>query len=309
MKKLFINFSISLLSVLFCSFVSEIFFRYFYVESDGLGITLSHKRWGDKYWKPVNSLSFRDREWTPNDLADKQVIGVLGDSFVAGHGIKNTADRFSNILANKLGNSYAVLNLGSPGIGTETELLILKVYPYKFDTVILSYFPNDILDAAKKYGRLPPDVIEVPKGLVGKAISSSYFLNFVYWNIFRIYGLKRNHFQWLQNQFYDSLIWSAHKEELEQICELTKSKNEKLIVVLFPFLTKEANSDLILQRVSEVFKEHAVEVLDVSKVIYGMKEKELVVSKIDAHPSVKLHELVGDALYKVVLDIKRLPSN
>ena len=293
------------LSLLLCFFISEIYFRYFYAESDGLGITLSHKRWGSKYWKPINSFGFRDREWSLSDLTGKKVIGVLGDSFVAGHGIENISDRFSDVLADKLGNNCAVLNLGAPGLGTETELLILNAYPYKLDTVILSYFPNDILDAAKKYGRLPPGTIDLPKGITGKIISSSYFLNFVYWNIFRICGLKRNYFQWIENQFNDPLIWDLHKRELEQVCVLTQNKKEKLIVVLFPFLTKEADSSLILNKVREVFTSKGVKVIEVSSIVRNMKENERVVSKIDAHPSIKLHKLVGDALYNILLDVNK----
>jgi len=304
LKKHLQNILTVFLSILLCFSISELYFRFFYIESDSLGFTLSHQKWVKKYWKPLNSNGLRDREWTQKDLTNKKVIAVIGDSFVAGHGIKNASDRFPDILATKLGNKYAIVNLSFPGWGTKTELFVLKNYPLKPDIVIWSYFPNDIKDAAKENKIFPPDEVKIPGGITGKAISASYFLNFIYWNIFRITNLNNDYFMWIQNQFNDSKVWNTHKRELETVCELTKNKNTKLIVVLFPFLTKEANSNIITEKVENVFLLNNVPVLDASKLIPKLMESELTVSKIDAHPSIKLHKLVGDELYKIVLSSK-----
>ena len=302
MKKYLVNLLISIVTLFFCFFTAEIYFRYFYSESDGLGITLAHKKWGDKYWKPMNSLGFRDKEWSNKDLVGKKVIEVIGDSFVAGHGIKNIGDRFPDILAKKLGSEFAILNISNPGWGTKTELFVFKYFPLMPDYVIWSYFPNDILGVARKYGRSPPYEVTIPKGLLGNIINSSYFLNYCYWNIFRITKLSDEYSKWLQELYADPAIWNVHKEELELVCELAKSKKTKLIVILFPFLTKKVKSDLILDKVKEIFKNNNVPVLDVSTIINNLKEHELTVSKIDAHPSIIVHKLVSESLYDIVLN-------
>ena len=163
---------------MFCFLIYELYFRFCYCESDGLGVTRAHQKWIRKYWKPLNSNGLRDREWTEKDLANKKIIQVIGDSFPAGHGIKNAQDRFPDVLANRLGEKYAVVNFSFPGWGTRTELFILKNYPLMPNIVILSYFPNDITDASKEHGSRSPDKVHIPVGIIRKVISRSYFLNY-----------------------------------------------------------------------------------------------------------------------------------
>ena len=78
------------------------FFRYFYAESENV-FTGASLNWLARYWHE-NSLGYRDREWTPEDLAGKQTILVTGDSFAAGWGINDPADRFGDVLAQHLGD-------------------------------------------------------------------------------------------------------------------------------------------------------------------------------------------------------------
>lgn len=301
-RDIVVNLSISLLSILFCFVVSEVYFRFFYIQSDGLGITLAHKRWFTKYWKPINSFGLRDKEWTFADLAGKKVIGIFGDSFVAGHGIKDASERFPDILRESLGTDYAVLNIAKPGWGTRSELEALRAYPSMLNTIVWSYFPNDILDTTAQYRRFPPDVIETPKGFLGSIISHSYFLNFVYWNIYRYAKLTNKHFEWLKAQYNDPLIWESHKKELEEVCQLARTKNADLVIILFPFLTRKINSDSITNKVKDFFESNNTKVIEVKKIATGLKENELVVSKIDAHPSVKLHKLIANNLYGLLIN-------
>ncbi len=105
-KKLLLIISIS---IIFFTGI-EIFFGFFFVKSDGFCFTLASKTWFKRYWLPINSLGYRDIEYTKDNLKGKRIVFVVGDSFVAGQGIKNYKDRFSNILQEKLGKSWAVLN-------------------------------------------------------------------------------------------------------------------------------------------------------------------------------------------------------
>lgn len=116
--------------------------------SHGIGYTLSSQLWFSKYWKPINRFGFRDYD-IAEDTTNKKKIIVVGDSFVAGHGIKNIENRFSNILQRKIGrDSYYVFNLGINGADTLQEIRLLKSFPYKADILILEYSPNDIGDRA-----------------------------------------------------------------------------------------------------------------------------------------------------------------
>ena len=46
----------------------ELGFKLFFAQSDGFRYTLASQNWYDRYWQR-NSLGYRDREWTSEQLA------------------------------------------------------------------------------------------------------------------------------------------------------------------------------------------------------------------------------------------------
>jgi hypothetical protein len=105
----------SLLTLAIFLGISEWAVRHYVIYSDGLGFTLMYDRWHKKYWHPVNSQGYRDIEWSAEQLAGKTKIIVTGDSFPAGHGTNNVADRFPNVLQQELGDDYAVMLVARQG--------------------------------------------------------------------------------------------------------------------------------------------------------------------------------------------------
>ena len=103
--------------------------------------------------------------------------------------------------------------------------------------------------------------------------------------------------RWLQHQYEDPEIWNIHKSQLETLVRNVRSGGCKLLVVFFPFLTYPQESMLPFQKVSRVFENLGVPVLNVSLIIQGMATRDLTVSRIDQHPSVKLHRMVAQAIY------------
>jgi hypothetical protein len=118
----------------------ELFFSHVYIMSDGFGITRASALWHEKYWKPINSLGYRDPEYTQDYLAGRKVVLVVGDSFVAGHGTKRASERFPDQLQLLLGDSYRVLAVAKLGWNTTHETAALKdvVSRVKPEKIILS---------------------------------------------------------------------------------------------------------------------------------------------------------------------------
>ena len=79
---------------------AETYLRIFYITTDGYGFTAMNYWWYKDYgWAHLNSLGYRDYEPTPDDPAHPLTrIGVIGDSFVMGHGINNIDDTFPQLL-------------------------------------------------------------------------------------------------------------------------------------------------------------------------------------------------------------------
>jgi lysophospholipase L1-like esterase len=94
----------------------------------------------------INSFGMYEREVALKKAPGVTRIAMLGDSFMQGvHPV--IGHRMSEVLADKLGDKFEVLNFGISSVGTVQELFIYrhKVKPFKPDVVILGLLTgNDI---------------------------------------------------------------------------------------------------------------------------------------------------------------------
>jgi hypothetical protein len=103
----------------------------------------------------VNSYGYRDREAMPKAEGEWR-IGILGDSFTAGVGVKQN-ERFGEILGRAISQqsqAVTVWNLGAPICGTacEAEMLRNSERSYQLDEVILAFYGgNDLEDNTEWY--------------------------------------------------------------------------------------------------------------------------------------------------------------
>ena len=283
----------------------ELGFKYFFIQSDGINFTLASINWYEKYWHPMNSLGYRDEEWTNNRVKGKKSIAVVGDSFVAGGGIEQVKNRFSNQLSQFLGDEYVVFNIARNGWGTQQELEGLQTYPYKPDVVIFSYYLNDIEPIAQKFNiPRPENLLIYPPTWLKPLVSNSYLFNFIYWRLFRWQAFadpnQRTEIQtyqaYLRDLYLNQQIWDAHVEELKAIYTYTQNKNQTLIVVVFPDMLKVAETGVLTAKVIDLFNTLNIPVIDVGALIKANPSTPLIVNSVDSHPSVEVNTLVAEAL-------------
>jgi hypothetical protein len=286
--------------------ILEFYFKVFFAQTDGYTFTLAAQNWNEKYWYPINSLGYRDQEWTPENTKGKIKVMVVGDSFVAGTGIENYEDRFSNQLAKLLGQDYVVFNVSSPGWSTQSETKALVEYPYEPDILILSYFINDIEQTAYDQGLERPRFVKKPSGILDFIVSNSYAFNFLYWRWHRLTHplQKPNYIDWLNSLYQAPELWWRHRQELLTIIEGTASEQIPLLVVVFPNLAAIEESQLISQPVIDLFHEHNIPVLDVGMLLVGRDSAEITVNAVDAHPNEAVHLEVAEHLYQMIQDME-----
>lgn len=278
---------VSYFTILLLLGMGEIYFRYIHASTDGLR---ARENWMTRYWQ-VNSLGYRDREWTPEDWANKQMVLVVGDSFTAGWGIENTADRFSNLLGTKLGAEWAVINLGLAGSATRSQLKNLQNYPLQNpDVVILQYFLNDIEDAALSIGQFQ----EFPQS--PEWVRDSYLANFIF--SLNSGGFGPAYWQWEYAAYDDFGIWQIHQQEIFDFADYVESMGARLIVVIFPNLQDPFSSIPYVDQVAQAFESRGVtDILKLFDDAAAWDAQTLIVSPRDAHPSAAFHRHVGEKLY------------
>jgi len=275
---------------------TEAYFRFVFAQSSNI-IDFATLNWLDRHWH-TNSWGFRDREWQAPDYAGKQTVVVLGDSFGAGWGLPDTADRFSDVLGQKLGDGYAVMNAAVYGTSTPEQLDILKKFPVqKPDVVILQYFLNDINYAGLQLGLLPSPT-PTPDW-----VNQTYFGNFLYWRIgvqsSPNAGMFNDWWQWSYDAYDNVGIWSVHQQEIEDFMAYTDSIGARLIVVVFPNLIDIVKSIPYVDRVAQVFEVSGhTDVLKLFDAAAAWDQADLMVSRRDSHASANFNHYVGEQLYE-----------
>jgi hypothetical protein len=280
--------------------VGEAYFRFAYAASDTpMQWTLAGKNWIERYMQ-MNSLGYRDREWTPAELNGKTVIFAVGDSFTEGWGIENPAARFPDRLQTLLGSEYAVVNLGKGGSSTLHQTQFVMDYPHATPDVILwQYLLNDIDVAAISNGLTWDSPIPLERPAL---IEESHLVNFIYWRLFR-QGMFNSpqgipQWEWLYGAYDDSYIWDIHADEISRMAEYADSVGARLITVIFPNMEDPVRSIGYVDRVAQHLESLGqTEILKVTDLAASMPIEERLVSRADAHPSAAFNGAVADAIY------------
>jgi len=296
-----INSSIGLFSLIWTLIILETCFRVFVLSSDGFGHTLASRQWFAQYWKPINSLGYRNIEHDPTGLNGKKVLFVVGDSFVAGHGTNHPRDRFSDVLGKQLGDEWEVFNMAKNGWDTKDELTALRDFPLIPDVIILSYYINDIDGTASRvWGQPRPSLVEKPHRFIRPVVKRSHLFHFFYWRVYRFQnssqmgGIYRDY---LERAHKDENVSSIHEKELLQIVDWAEKNEVRLVAVVFPLLVDIEWGRQFTEKIVRLFSGKNVPVVNLPKALKGRDPQELVVNNFDVHPSVQLHEEVASLLY------------
>jgi hypothetical protein len=285
--------------------LAEVRIRFFMDTTDSLGFTKVSERWVRRHWQ-VNGAGCRDNiEYAPAIQPGKRRVSFVGDSFTAGHGIKNVDDRFANRLRS-LHPDWEVHLLANVGLDTGSEIALLKKASsrgYQFDEVILVYCLNDVCDLLMAPGEPFEGRLPATDELGPRFTRGSYFLDLIY-----------NRYKAAQNPFvrdYFSFVkagyrgdyWQKQQARLKELRDFVQSHGGHLGVVTFPFLhALGANYDygFVHHELNQLWSDLEVPHLDLLPVYAGFDSKELTVNAHDAHPNELADKLAAEAIDRVI---------
>lgn len=278
---------------------AEVYFRYVYADSR-MDFALTGRNWKERYVQ-YNSYGFRDREWTVDELeAAENVVFVVGDSFTEGWGINDPADRYPDLLAEKLGDDYAVVNLGFSGQATSHQLNSLETFPFQSpDVVIWQYFINDIDVAAKSNG-MEWDYEVPPRPAIA---DESYFASYLYWGLNRdrlFYNIEdgRTEWEYMYAAYDNGYIWDVHRAEINQMIDKIESMGARLIMLMYPNMLDPVGSVGYVDRVAQAVEARGhTDILKLYDEAAAWTVEDRIVSRNDSHASVAFNRYVADALY------------
>jgi len=294
----------ALVLLFLCSLVflgGEIYYRFIYDTTDSFGYTKTAQRWSRRYYHR-NAQGIRDSvDYVPDIPLGKRRITFLGDSFTAGYGVKNMADRFANRIQ-RAHPEWEVHAVAVEGADTAQEFDILKSlagYEYQFDEVVMVYCLNDLSDIVPEWDRVYKKIYADSKRQ-NWLVRNSYFANFLY------YRLKARRNPDIANYYhfllpaYRSPLWEQQKLRLKAIRDFVVAKGGHFSVVTFPFLHEPLDDRyeyrFVHEELGKFWRELKVPNLDLLGIYEGRTVHALVVNRFDAHPNVFAHKLAADAI-------------
>src|SRR5215207_3548754 len=234
--------SFSLWLLAFFAVLAETLFVSLYSTTDAFSLSLVSKRWNERFVHRNNWNCRDDKRYEGEIPSGRKRLAIVGDSFAFGHGIKNTKDRFGDLLEARLNKEtkdrWEVYNLAEPGADTGWELERLeklgREQNFRADVVLLAYCMNDI-------ERLVPETYDIVGSIINDPPKNFfcrefYLPNFLYYrmNHFRRPEV-RGYFDWLKDG-YQGEIWDKQKQRLDAITKWCDERKAKLVVVVFPFM-------------------------------------------------------------------------
>lgn len=270
----------------------------FVARSHGVGYTMAARNWHERHWGPINALGYRDAAGPAPE--GKRVVWALGDSFTAGHGIDDVAERFPDRLAAARADLH-VANLGQCGADTAEELRRLRAYPGKPDLLLLQCFPNDVDGAAQRAGRSMPPFApyqDLKSTKLRFLVRGSYLANFVYWQFPR--GDAAAYDAFLAAAHGDEAIARAHEQELAAILDWATERGVPVHALVLPLMEDLEWSRRANARVLRFFAERGVPTTDAAAFLGDLAVAERVVNSHDAHASPLVHERIARELARAL---------
>ena len=280
----------------------ETYFRFFYDATDSLAYTRVSERWVQRHWQ-VNSAGCRDNvEYTPAIQPGKRRISFVGDSFTAGHGIKDVEDRFPNRLR-RAHPDWEIHVVAMVGLDTGGELALMKkafARGYQVDQVVLVYCLNDIGDL------MPPQADATGRVLAeldndGWLFRNSYMLNLWHHHYRASRDPYLGNYCSFVREAYEGPLWEQHRERLKAFRDLIQAHGGRLAVVTFPFLHAlgpDYEYRAIHDKLDRLWLELGVPQLDLLSIYEGLPSSQVTVNRYDAHPNERANALAAEAIDK-----------
>lgn len=283
---------------------TECWLRFFHDSTDAFSLLATTNRWFERHVRR-NGLGVRDdREYDLGPVRPGvRRVTFVGDSFTAGHGVRDIRDRFAGrIRAARPAWDVQLLAKGGVDTGAQVEAVRDRVPAQsggrlEYDIVVLVYCLNDIAD-------LIPEVCADSLRLERKSERGVLARNSYAFDALRFLWIVstepevRGYFPSI-GAAYTGEPWTAQRARLVEFRRAVEARGGKLAVVTFPFL-HSLGRDYPFRDAHRVLGEHwraqGVPHLDLLATFEGRDTSDLVVGAFDAHPNEKAHALAAEAI-------------
>lgn len=248
----------------------------------------------------LNSVGYRDREFSKDKPKNTFRIYAVGDSYTFGWLINNPQESYPKLLekalAGKTDKKVEVINAGVPGFSISEDLqrFILEGQRYHPDIVLLGILDKEALVSNTYFYRKDKIIPDFIKNLRIYA--------FTFGKIFKLISEKQNH-DYLLQVYSDknSQDWQKFSKAVLALQKVVNLYNAKLGIVVYPHIHPAHPNDKYdlypyNQRFREFGKEHDIIIIDpLNEFLKHPHKEKLVISPADAHPTREMNNLIVSA--------------
>jgi lysophospholipase L1-like esterase len=276
----------------------EVYYRYLYDSTDALSLARTTKLWYQRHWHRNSDGVRDDVEYARAIQPGKRRVTFIGDSFTAGHGVKNVDDRFANLLR-RAHPDWEVHVMAESGWETADHLRELAARLDKgeqLDEVVLVYCLNDIEDILPEYR----SVVERVRSSGRSWLERSFFYSAMHARMALWFEPDlRNHFVTVLGGYNSDRVWQQQAQRLDSLRREVEHKGGRLSVVIFPFLHHlgpEYEYRAVHRQLGEFWHQRGVPTLDLLSVFDDLPTNKIIVNRFDAHPNELAHALAARAI-------------
>ena len=285
----------------------EIYFRFCCDATDALGCTKLNQRWYKRHWR-TNHDRYRDNiDYALKIKPGQRRISFVGDSFTAGAGIKDVADRFANRLR-RAHPEWEIHLLAQPGYDTGDELDEVERClgrGYQLDQVVLVYCLNDVADMFPEWAEAVAR-IQAEAARSGWFCRNSYLVNTLYYRITTPRNRDmQSYFEYIREGYRGS-HWEQQQQRLKAFRDLVESHGGRLAVVTFPFfqaLGPHYEYKFMHDELNPCWRALKVPHLDLLTIYRDLPPGQLMVNHFDSHPNEAAHALAAEAIGRFLQDL------
>jgi hypothetical protein len=241
-----------------------------------------HQRWAAHYWHPINSLGYRDVELASEDLIN---VLVVGDSFMAGYGIRSIEDRLSGILQSSLGNEYGVNIAAQSSWETNHQFAAIQMYPVSPDIIVWSHVGNDILWTLPTY----PAVYTY--SVVDRFADNFYMTTYAYRTFF---GREKDTV--VPALYADPTAFAQHTALLQEVIDWCMSRDIRLIFVVWDI----SNANEVAPYILPFLDEAGMDYVDMGTQLMGRPIPEITAGFFDGHPNSAVYREAAQMLLPLI---------
>jgi lysophospholipase L1-like esterase len=251
----------------------------------------------------INDLGLRDSPVREKAESEKRIL-MIGDSVTFGWGTAQELTfpaRLERNLTEKLKMPIRVINAGVGGYNTVQEAMYLENDGFALhpDLVMLTYVTNDTDIVV---GPFDP---ELELSITGKPpLTLLRLLAWESWTYRLIAHLWRSANSPRTIEAYETLKmstgWKASMDSLQRIAMLCQDRQIPLVVYFYR-LQKSSFDEALMQDVREFIRPFPVE--DTAPWFDSFQIDDVVISKVDSHPSAKGHEILANGMASSLIKI------